>query len=104
MLKKSQYCILRYILFVIFVVLHLTFISVVMLGGFFTPSVLIIHLIVQIHWIVLNYECIASIIERKLNPNGFSFFGRITWHSVALLWLDFIVFSIYWIFIFHCNK
>ena len=102
--SSKNYSILRYIVFVIFVLLHLTFISIVMLGAFFTPYVLILHFIVQIQWIVLNYECIGSIIERKLHPNGLTLFGRITWHSFALLWFDFIIFSIYWIILYYKNK
>ena len=95
--KLANYSILRYIVYFIFIILHITFILLVMLGPFFTPYILIFHFIISISWIVLNYECIGSIIERRIHPNGLSLFGKITWHSFALLWFHFFLFSVYWI-------
>lgn len=85
----------RYIIWTIFVVMHISVVGLVMLGGFWWWFCLFLHPLVQIQWMYCRYHCVATLIERCIHPQGKSLFGRIRWWSIILLWTDWVVVLIY---------
>ena len=94
---KTDHIVLRYFLWSCFCVVHITIMLIVMLGPAFCVYCLLLHPMVQLQWYLLDYQCIATYIERWLHPYGKSIYGKIRWWSMLLLWVDFFAFyAFFW--------
>jgi len=88
---KNDYVCARYMLWTFFSLCHISFILLVMIGGFWWWFCLFLHPVVQIQWTCCKYHCVGTLLERYIHPRGISLYGRIRWWSIILLWADWVV-------------